>query len=124
MDRLLKIGFRKVGTWRLKDAGIAYVLDTASPHPHTLYAFVVDGEVRYVGKTTKTLRGRLNSYVKPGLSQTTNLRNNTAIREALQAGATVEIFALPDEGLHHFGVFHLNMAAGLEDSIISVLAPD
>jgi hypothetical protein len=36
----------------------------------------------------------------------------------------VEIYALPDEGLHHYGDFHLNLAAGLEDSIISVLDPE
>lgn len=124
MDRILKIGFRKVGTWRLKDAEIAYGLDTLAPHPHTLYAFVVDGEVRYIGKTTKTLRGRLNSYVRPGRSQATNLRNNASILAALKADSTVEIFALPDEELHHYGVFHLNLAAGLEDSIIKTLDPD
>lgn len=124
MDRLLKIGFCKVGTWRIKDAGIAYHLDRTSSLPHTLYAFLVDGHVRYVGKTTQTLRGRLNSYCKPSATQRTNLRNHASILGALSAGQTVEIWALPDEGLHHYGVFHLNLAAGLEDSIIQTLQPD
>jgi hypothetical protein len=35
----------------------------------------------------------------------------------------VDIFALPDNGLLHYGGFHINLAAGLEDSLISTLAP-
>jgi len=31
---------------------------------------------------------------------------------------------LPDNGLLHYGQFHVNLAAGLEDSIISVLQPE
>lgn len=124
MDRILRIGFRRVGTWHLKDAGITYELETLAPQPHTLYAFVVNGEICYVGKTTKTLRKRLNSYARPGSTQATNLRNNANILSALKAGSTVEIFALPDDELHRYGDFHLNLAAGLEDSIISTLDPD
>jgi len=30
---------------------------------------------------------------------------------------------LPDNGLLHFGDFHVNLAAGLEDSIIKTLNP-
>lgn len=124
MNRILRIGFCKVGTWHLKDAGIAYELETIALRPHTLYAFVVNDEVCYVGKTTKTLRKRLNSYARPGSTQATNLRNNANILAALKAGSTVEIFALPDDELHRYGDFHLNLAAGLEDSIISTLDPD
>jgi hypothetical protein len=123
MDRVLRIGFRKVGDWLRTDAGVSYKLDGLAPHPNTLYAFVVDGDVRYVGKTTKTLRGRLNGYVRPSDSQSTNKRIQALIRSALDAASSVEIYALPDEGLHHIGVFHLNLAAGLEDSIIRTLDP-
>ena len=35
----------------------------------------------------------------------------------------MDILALPDNGLLHYGQFHVSLAAGLEDSIISVIAP-
>jgi len=124
MDRLLKIGFKKMGEWHAADGGLRYELDSVAPHPHTLYAFVVDGDVKYVGKTTQSLGGRLNSYAKPARTQATNLRNHASIRAAIEAGSVVLIYALPDEELHHYGVFHLNLAAGLEDSIIRTLKPE
>jgi len=33
-----------------------------APFPRTLYAFVIDGNVKYVRKTTKTLKGRMDNY--------------------------------------------------------------
>ena len=41
----------------------------------------------------------------------------------LQARKHVEIYVLPDNGLMHYGGFHLNLAAGLEDSLIRDLEP-
>jgi hypothetical protein len=35
----------------------------------------------------------------------------------------VEIYALPDNGLLRYGGFHVNLAAGLEDSIVRDLNP-
>jgi hypothetical protein len=41
----------------------------------------------------------------------------------LAAGAAVDIYALPDNGLLHYGRFHVNLAAGLEDDLIRVIDP-
>lgn len=141
MHRLLRIGFQSVGYWEphpKKADGLTYYLRTAAPHPHTLYAFVLDGEVKYVGKTTRTLAARMDNYVRgpgepePGnkrsipspKARSTNARVGRAILDALRQGAMVEIYALPDVELHRYGDFHLNLAAGLEDSIIAVLQPE
>ena len=35
----------------------------------------------------------------------------------------MDIFVLPDNGLLHYGLFHVNLAAGLEDSIVRELNP-
>lgn len=124
MERLLLIGFEKVGDWQASDGGaLRFALERHSPLPHTLYAFAVDGEVRYVGKTTRSLVGRLRGYARPGPTQSTNVRVCRLILEELAQGSAVEIYALPDRALHHIGPFHLNLAAGLEDSIIAVVAP-
>jgi hypothetical protein len=41
------------------------------------------------------------------------------------AGTSVEIHALPDNdnGLLYYGGIHVNLAAGLEDSLIAALKP-
>ncbi len=44
-------------------------------------------------------------------------------RDALKENSKVELFVLPDHGLLHFGEFHINLAAGLEDSIVRTLSP-
>jgi len=124
MNRLLEIGFQVAGCWRLKDGELSLHLRRYGSQRNVLYAFVSDGEVKYVGKTTQKLAGRLYGYSKPGESQATNVRNHRLIRELLHRGAAVEILVLPDNGLLHYGQFHVNLAAGLEDSIIAVLSPE
>lgn len=58
-----------------------------------------------------------------GIAVTTNIKNNANIIEMLSNNVAVDILVLPDSGLMHYGQFHLNLAAGLEDSIISVISP-
>ncbi len=133
MNRLIKIGFQNAGFWELderKANTLQFYLRTDAPYPHTLYAFVLDGVVVYVGKTTRTLRHRLTNYAN-GLrkgagprTDTTNVRIAHLILDALSQEQVVEIYALPDTELHRIGDFHLNLAAGLEDSIINVVKPE
>ncbi|OXI61084.1 hypothetical protein CFB47_15190 [Burkholderia sp. AU27893] len=123
MKRLFEIGFAPVGCWRLRDGILFLELTDKVDHANVLYAFISGDDVLYVGKTTKTLRGRLASYLKPSESQRTNTRNNGAIRDLLSAGQDVDILALPDLGLHRYGEFKINFAAALEDSIIKTLSP-
>ena len=124
MNRLLEIGFEPAGHWRQSADGIDCELFRHASQRNILYAFVSDGQVKYVGKTVQPLRTRMAGYRKPALTQTTNVRNNAKIKALLQAGAAVDILALPDNGLLHYGQFHVNLAAGLEDNIISVLNPE
>ena len=125
MDRLLNIGFIKIGYWEFVDGQLDYVItESFSDVCNNLYAFVCDGEVKYIGKTTRLLRKRMYNYKNPGASQSTNIKNNAYIREALQQNIAVDILVLPDNGLMHYGQFHLNLAAGLEDSMINTIAPE
>ncbi|WP_210392575.1 GIY-YIG nuclease family protein [Variovorax sp. PAMC 28711] len=123
MNRLLEIGFEPAGNW-FNDAGKLRVeLTRHSAQKNILYAFVCDGVVMYVGKTVRMLATRMSGYRNPGKTQTTNISNNRRLLDALDAGSAVEILALPDNGLLHYGRFHLNLAAALEDDIIRVLDP-
>ncbi len=124
MNRLLQIGFRSVGHWKLENGNPIYELTALINTQNILYAFISNGEVKYIGKTVQTLKRRMYGYQNPGPTQSTNIKNNEKIRQLLLDGEAVDIFALPDNGLLHYGGFHINLAAGLEDSLISELSPD
>ena len=123
MNRLLEIGFEPAGQWLLDSDVLRLELNRHSTQRNVLYAFVCDGEVKYVGKTIKPLAVRMAGYRNPAKGQRTNVRNNKLIRQHLARGDAVEILALPDSGLMHYGRFHLNLAAALEDSIVRIIAP-
>lgn len=123
MDRLFQIGFQDIGHWMLAGDGLQLQLDTLPTHRRALYAFATESTLLYVGKTVGTLPGRLQAYVSPHQSQRTNVRNRAALLDLLRVGTQVRILGWIDPGLHRVGAFDLNMAAGLEDSIIGLLAP-
>ncbi len=124
LTHLEAIGFKVAGEWNRDDDGIACKLDdTLSDSRNVLYAFVVDGQLTYVGKTIQSLRARMAGYRSPGPTQFTNIKNKNNILNSLNDGKTVKVYALPDNGLLHYGIFHVNLAAGLEDSIVKKLSP-
>ena len=124
MNRLLEIGFEPAGHWLLESDKLKFELTRHSTQTNILYAFVCDGQVKYVGKTVRTLKMRMSGYKNPGATQTTNINNHRRICELLYAGVAIEILALPDSGLLHYGQFHLNLAAALEDDIIRKIDPE
>jgi hypothetical protein len=123
LSRLQQIGFQHVGTWSEAAGCLACELSAHSHAANVLYAFVVDEDVVYVGKTIQSLRARMRGYERPGPSQSTNDRSHKKIRELLASGQKVQVLALPDNGLLRYGGFHVNLAAGLEDSIVRELHP-
>jgi hypothetical protein len=124
MNRLLEIGFEAAGHWILDNDKLKCELTRHSMQKNILYAFVCDGDVKYVGKTIRALKERMAGYKNPGKTQITNINNHRRIKELLSEDVAIEIFALPDSGLLHYGQFHLNLAAALEDDIIRVIDPD
>ena len=124
MNRLLDIGFEPAGHWLLKSEVLVFELLRHTTQRNILYAFVSDGQIKYVGKTTQSLFSRMAGYRRPSRSQVTNFKNHERIKALLRTAATVDILALPDNGLHHYGQFHLNLAAGLEDDIIRIIDPE
>ncbi len=121
--RLERIGFLLVGAWLLEKDKLRCVLTECAASTHILYAFLLESEVVYVGKSVLPLKRRLYGYQNPGPTQSTNIKGNALIRDALSLGRRVEVLALPDNGLLHYGGFHVNLAAGLEDSLLATLKP-
>ena len=123
LQRLLRMNFVKVGEWRLGADSIECNLSAHSEAQNILYAFVIDEEVVYIGKTVLTLKRRMYGYARPSPTQSTNIKGNGFIRKTLTASKAVEIYALPDNGLLEYGGFHVNLAAGLEDALVRKLKP-
>ena len=124
MDQLHEIGFRNVGSWRLVNDKPEYNLTDLATSKNVIYAFVSNSEVKYIGKTTMTLKKRMYGYQNPGPKQSTNIKNNRLITEILLGGQEVDILALADNGLLRYANFHINLAAGLEDGLIAELNPE
>ena len=122
-SRLVEVGFRQVGEWRLQNGKLQYLLYAEATSYNVLYSFVTGDDTLYIGKTTIALRERMYQYQNPDPSQRTNIRVNGLLHESLTRGAAVQIYALPDDGSMQYGGFHLNLAAGLEDSLIAGLKP-
>jgi len=132
-DTLLNLGFRDVGMWTAskRDGCLEYRLDGAGAKAdelalserNSLYAFVKGDEVKYLGKTARTIRERFAGYRNPGQSQRTNLRCNREIREMLRCGAVIRIFVFNPISLFRYGDFEINLAAGLEDALIEAFDP-
>jgi hypothetical protein len=97
----LDIGVRAAGIWKLEGEGIACELKNFATARNVLYAFAADRQLMYVGKTVQPLRARMTGYRTPGATQSTNIRNNHNIRQALEQGKRIEIYVLPDNGLLH-----------------------
>jgi len=123
LQRLVDMGFKRVGCWTANGDNIIFSLGSCSDIKNVLYAFICEGTVLYIGKTTQPLKKRMYGYQNPGPTQTTNIKGNGFIKKLVTSGKEVEIHALPDNGLLHYGGFHVNLAAGLEDSIVSTLKP-
>jgi uncharacterized protein YuzB (UPF0349 family) len=123
LKRLENIGFRLVGEWDLKADILECVLTDCGSSVNVLYAFVSDGNVLYIGKSIRSLKQRLYGYQKPGPTQFTNIKAHKLIREMLAIQKRILIYAFVDSGELRHGEFHINLAAGLEDNLISTLKP-
>ncbi|MDF1666713.1 MAG: GIY-YIG nuclease family protein [Planctomycetota bacterium] len=124
VEKIVEIGFKSYGFWSMDGAGIRANLENPLSELSILYAFSADGELCYIGKTIQGLVKRLNGYRNPSPSQSTNIRVNALIKVALDSGKKVGIYAWGGNDLLKYGEFTINLAAGLEDSMIEVLKPE
>jgi len=127
---LLRIGFVVIGEWERENNGLQLIYTNdpkgkaASGGRPALYAFAVEGMLKYVGKTNRVLCKRLNEYVKPGSSQTTNKNCRKLILEALQGNKPVQIYGFAPDFPLCYGEFRINLPAGLEDVLIETMNPE
>jgi hypothetical protein len=121
--RLLELGFEAVGEWHLDGESLAYTLSQHGAERNILYSFVVGGEVMYLGKSTQTLKQRMNGYRNPGPTQSTNIGDHAAIRKVLRQGGIVQILVFVQKEAMVYRGIPVNLAAGLEDPLIARFKP-
>lgn len=128
---LLNLGFVDVGKWQPKSDSIAYDPDGTDASasevmldaPNALYAFVHGDQVVYIGKTTRSIRKRYVGYCRPGKTQATNQRCHRNIKAAIAKGVEIRIFVFTPITHLRYSDFEINLAAGLEDSLIREFDP-
>ena len=123
MKRLTDIGFLKVGSWFIENNQLEHNISSFSSEKNILYCFVCNDNIKYIGKTVKTVSQRMYGYKKPSISQRTNYRVNKEIKESLKNESVIDIYILTDKGLLKFKNFRINIAAGLEDTLIAEIKP-
>ncbi|WP_245470353.1 GIY-YIG nuclease family protein [Mesorhizobium sp. M2C.T.Ca.TU.002.02.1.1] len=128
---LLSLGFLDIGRWLSSGDFIVYELDGENAAANealldaknALYAFVSGIEVLYIGKTARSIRKRYVGYCRPGKRQATNQRCHRNIKDAIGLGTEIRIFAFAPISHLRYADFEINLAAGLEDSLISQFDP-
>ncbi len=123
LNDLKDIGFRHIGHWKVELKKLYLDQTKMQKTSPAMYAFVWADQVMYVGKTSQALAKRLYFYAKPGPTQSTNIRLNALLLYSIQNGKPVDIYGYADTSPIKVGIFDLDTAAGLEDSIISRLQP-
>jgi hypothetical protein len=127
-DDLPNIGFEQIGTWIINGEGISYKIDEHKKGSlgidNALYAFALDNEIKYIGKTCKSIQKRFVGYVNPSNTQTTNIKCHKEIQSLLTEGKTVEIWVFAPNIPFQILGFDVNLAAGLEDSLIREFKPE
>jgi len=124
MKRLLEIGFTKAGYWVLNEDRIKVILSEHESKNNVLYSFICNSEIKYIGKTTNKLQARMYQYQNPGPTQSTNIKVNQKIFHFLKQGISVEIYVFIDHEPRKHGPYAVNLAAGLEDTLIQELKPE
>lgn len=117
-EKIKKLGFKHIGNWSLSNNNIRFKLTDKTDKKEVLYAFMVSNEIKYIGKTISGLDKRFSGYQNPGHTQSTNIKNNRRIKEELEKGNNVDIYILEEEKPMYYKNIKINLAAGLEDSLI------
>lgn len=120
VEILLDAEFTLHGTWVQTEKGIG--LSAAAPKVAGVYAFVIDGAVKYIGLTKAGFHRRFYNYQRPGPTQRTSQRLNGMIRELAAAGFVVEIYLATPPALEWNGL-PVNTAVGLEAGLIEMIQP-
>ena len=125
-EQLIDLNFTNIGYWKTDGKKLNHeVLENMTNEldvENSLYVFFDKEKDRilYVGKTTRTLRKRFKGYIRGDGISTNNKVHNNLLK---QKSGNVLILSLNNESHFQWGKYNLNLAAGLEDSMIEIENP-
>jgi hypothetical protein len=119
-EELRKAGFEPVADWLLDGEGIK--LSAMPPAGCAVYAFLLNGQVVYIGKTTTCVRRRMYGYRKPSLTQPTNNRVKALVVAALKGANQVQLWTVAPPSTTWMGL-PVNTVVGLEEALIADMNP-
>lgn len=122
IKRLLDAGFDLLGDCSLMGED-AFGYSAKAPIEPGVYAFSVDGWIKYVGLTRGALRTRLGHYVRGHKGQKTSAHIKGRILETLRAGCLVQVLVATPPGFEWNGL-PVDGASGLETGLIRLIKPD
>ncbi len=121
-ERLTASGFSLSARWKLQ-ANSRVQLIGEPPKQPGVYAFAVDGEVCYVGKTQKGIAKRLRPYEISKDKTRLAFRIRALIRKALKSGSEVTVLTIVSLKPIRWRGLPVNLIAGLEAGLIRELQP-
>ena len=124
LEKIISLGFEQVGRWFWNGDDLDFEITKHAKERDILYAFVVDGEVKYLGKSIQTLYKRIYLYKNCGPSQRTNIRVRDKLRACLKNGSRVLIYAFVQKMPLMYQDIPINLAAGVEDNLIAAIRPE
>ena len=124
LKRLKSLGFEQVGRWFWDGDDLNFEIKKHAKERDILYAFVVDGDVKYLGKSVQELYRRIYPYKNCGPTQRTNIRIREKLRTCLKNGSQVLIYAFVQKIPLMYQDISINLAAGLEDNLIAAIRPE
>jgi hypothetical protein len=129
LDRLKKLGFQKVGAWKLAGLNLTVDLAERDQRGNFIYAFVIGDKVKFLEYSRLPLEARMDAYKHTdhryaSTFQPMNKRLREKVLVALEEGETVEIWAFYPGEEHTFKGYRVDMAAGLFDSLVKAFSPE
>ena len=121
---LIGIGLEEAAFWKMAGRGLKTVGDKAArwrwltARPGALYALCSGDKVLHIGRSATTLSKRFAA-----LGDAANASLHQAIRKILATGKEVRILVLTDHPTISWGPFAIDLAAGLEESLIKAFRP-
>ena len=121
---LIGIGLEDAASWKLTIGGFKTVGDKAArwkwltARPGALFAFCSGDKVLYIGRSTTTLSKRFAA-----LGDAANTLLSQAIHKLLASSKEVRILVLADQPTISWGPFVIDLASGLEESLIKAFRP-
>jgi hypothetical protein len=123
VEQLTQSGFRHVGSW-LSHEGKIKLDFTPEQGRATVYAFLLDGVLVYIGLTQTCFYRRMQGYRNGTATQRTNIRIRGFILEALASGRKIEVLAATPEEKLAWRNLPVSLAVGLESGLIEKFRPE